>query len=176
MNNYSKCERRVVEFGTKEAKVSIDGYRLPCGEFRVGKSSASVVLGFAQNYLSGVPKRSPKQFKTLKAEGFTGVLKAIEVIDESNLPIKAETISLDDFEAFVFFAAMKGKKKAIAIQRAFVRTGLEDYFRLSFGQEQLTLKEKKERFYKTYAQAINWLEEDKSDWQLINQQELFLMN
>jgi hypothetical protein len=45
---------------------------------------------------------------------------------------------------------------------------------LAFGQEQLTLEEKRNRFYKAYAATIDWLLEDRQELRLIEDQELFL--
>lgn len=167
-----KAQRAAVRFCSS---VEVDGFLLPDGEFRVGKSSASLALGHHQDYLSRLPKKSEKQFKALLGEGYTNSPIPVEFNIERG-SVRSETISLDDFEAFMFFSALRGKKEAIAIQRAISRTGLEDWFRLSFGQEQLTLEEKRERFYKSYAATINWLEEDRQEWRVIEEQEAFILS
>lgn len=61
------------------------------------------------------------------------------------------------------YADRQGNNFATAILDAIVDVGLEDWFRLSFGIEQLTLEEKRDRFYKSYAETINWLEQDKAE-------------
>jgi len=85
-------------------------------------------------------------------------------------------LNLPDFRKLILFAASKGKPQAVALLNAILDTGLEDWFRLSFGQEQLTLEEKRDRFYKSYAATINWLEEDRQEWRVIEDQELFLLS
>jgi hypothetical protein len=167
-----RAERQSVEFCQG---VAVDGYRLPNGEFRVGKSSASLAVGFAKNYLTGLEKKSPKQLEALRGEGFTGLAVPVELDSINGGGTRAETLSLDDFTALVFFAAIKGKKQAIALQRALVRVGVEDWFRLAFGEDQLTLEQKRAQFYKAYAATINWLEEDRAEWNVIAEQEVFLL-
>ena len=126
-----------------------------------------------KNYLSEIATKSPKHLKALQLEGFTESRISVE-LDNTRGSTRSETLSLNDFTAFIFFAAAKGKKEAIAIQKAITRTGLEDWFRLSFNQQQLTLEEKREFFFKSYAATINWLEEDRNDWKAIETQEEFL--
>jgi len=167
-----KAQRKTIKFCPS---VDVEGFLLPDGEFRVGKSSASLALGYQKDYLSRLPKKSEKQFKALLGEGYADSPVSVEV-DIERGSVRSETISLNDFEAFIFFSAYRGKKEAIAIQRAITRTGLEDWFRLSFGQQQLTLEEKRDRFYKSYAATINWLEEDRKDWRVIEEQEMFLLS
>ena len=152
--------------------IEVDGFLLPDGEFRVGKKSASKTLGFQEDYLSRLPKKSVKQFKALLDEGYTDSPKTIEY-DFGRGATRSETISLDDFTSFIFFAAMRGKKEAIAIQKAITRVGIEDWFRLTFNIERQSLEEKRALFYQDYAKTINWLNEDQIDWKLIEEQELF---
>lgn len=154
-----KAQRATVKFCEG---VEVDGYLLPDGEFRVGKGSTSTALGFAKNYLSKLPSSAPKQLEALQATGFTGYCQSVE-IDNERGATRSDTLSLQDFRKLIIFAASKGKAPAIALLNAIVDVGLEDWFRLSFGIEQLTLEEKRDRFYKSYAKTINWLEQDKAE-------------
>ncbi|HEY9824854.1 MAG TPA: hypothetical protein V6D19_05360 [Stenomitos sp.] len=154
-----KAQRATVKFCEG---VEVEGYLLPDGEFRVGKVSASTALGFAKNYLSRLQSATPKQLEALQSAGFTGYSQSVE-IDNGRGSTRSETLSLQDFRKLAIFAASKDKPLALALLNAIVDVGLEDWFRLSFGIEQLTLEEKRDRFYKSYAESINWLEQDKAE-------------
>jgi len=146
------------------------------GEFRVGKAGASVAVGYAKNYLTEIEKKSPKQSKALQDTGFTGLEEFIELDHVRGGGTTASTLNLPDFRKLILFAASKGKPQAVALLNSILDTGLEDWFRLSFGQQQLTLEEKRDRFYKSYAATINWLEEDRKGWRVIEEQEMFLLS
>ena len=171
MTNIIRAERTSVKFCEG---VEVDGYRLPDGEFRVGKVGAAIAVGYAKNYLTEVEKKSPKQLKALQDTGFTGLERIIELDSIGGGGTSANTVSISDFRKLIIFAASKGKPQAVALLNAIVDVGLEDWFRLSFGQIQLTLEEKRDRFYKAYAATIDWLEEDREDLRMIEEQELFL--
>ena len=165
-----KATRATVKFAEG---IEVDGYMLPDGEFRVGKSSASLACGFNKDYLSRLTVKAPNQLKALRDEGYTDRPMTVEINNERGAT-RSETLSLDDFESVIFFAASKGKKEAIALQRALVKVGITDWFRLSFGIKELTLEEKRALFYKDYAKTIDWLSEDRKDFEVIKNQELFL--
>lgn len=175
MNNIIRAERATVKFCEG---VEVDGYRLPSGEFRVGKTSVATSLGYAENWtnrvINGVTSGKGKDAETLIQWGFNGVTSEIEVSGSARGTTKADTISLKDFRQLIRLAAKKGRPQAEALLDALLDVGLEDWFRLAFGQEQLTLEEKRDRFYKAYAATINWLAEDRREWSLIEEQELFL--
>ena len=48
-------------------------------------------------------------------------------------------ISLDDFNGLILYAASKGKKKALALNKALVDMSLRDFFRDAFGERLLTV-------------------------------------
>lgn len=173
MDNTTRAERSTIKFCEG---VEVDGYRMPNGDFRVGKVGASVAVGYAKNYLTEVEKKSPKQLKALRDAGFTGLEEFVELDHIRGGGTTASTLNLPDFRKLILFAASKGKPQAVALLNAILDTGLEDWFRLSFGQEQLTLEEKRERFYKSYAATINWLEEDRQEWRVIEEQEAFILS
>jgi hypothetical protein len=63
-----KAERQTVRFFDG---LEVDGYRLPDGEFRVGLTGASLVLGYAKNWLGRVLSRGGNAVKALRGYGFT---------------------------------------------------------------------------------------------------------
>lgn len=160
-----KAQRATVKFCED---IEIDGYLLPDGEFRVGKASIAKALGYSKDWvrrvISGVALDENKKAETITQSAFSGVALTVEVPSPTNVGwVKADTLCLKDFRQLVKLAAKRGKPKAEAILDAIIDTGLEDWFRLSFGIEQLTLEEKRDRFYKSYAETINWLEQDKAE-------------
>jgi hypothetical protein len=170
--NILRAERATVEFCPG---VSVDGYRLPSGEFRVGKTGAALAVGFARNYLTELEGKSPRQLKALQDKGYTGLAVPVELDGIKGGGTKADTLSLQDFRQLIKFAAKKEKPKAEALLDALLDVGLEDWFRLAFGEDQLTLEEKRARFYKAYAATLNWLEEDRREWLVIQEQEQFVL-
>ena len=156
----------------------IEFYRLPDGEKRIGKTSAAIVCGFKKNYFNRLQSDTPKQLEALQSRGFTGYSLPVIVAERSNGvrgASKSETLSLDDFRAFVKFAAFdQGKKPAIAIVDALFGLAIETVARQAFGEEALTLDELREHFCKHFAKSVNWLEEDKEDASAIDEHLLFL--
>lgn len=156
----------------------LEFYRLPSGEKRIGKTSAAVVCGFNKTYFNGLQSRSPKQLEALQRKGFDGC--SIPVLVErmskgGKGSAKAETLSLEDFRAFVRFAAFDANKKpAMAIADALMGIAVETIARQAFGEEALTLDEIRDAICKAYAKTVNWLEEDRDDARAIDQHLLFL--
>jgi len=175
MDNITRAERSTVKFCDG---VEVEGYRLPDGEFRVGKLSTALALGYGKDWvtrtINGVASGKGKDAETLAQWGFTGVASPVEVTGSARGTTISETISLKDFRQLIRLAAKRGKPQAEALLDALLDVGIEDWFRLAFGQEQLTLEEKRDKFYKAYAATINWLAEDRQDIRLIEEQELFL--
>lgn len=66
--------------------------------------------------------------------------------------------------------------QAIALQLAFTKMSINDFFRDAFGDDPLTIEQKRAELYRSYAATINWLEEDREDVRLIEEQELFLLS
>ncbi|MDJ0579038.1 hypothetical protein [Crocosphaera sp.] len=168
-----KAKRATVEFCPG---VTVDGYMLPNGEFRVGVTGASRAVGYSKQWLSQVHTRNGKTLKDLHLKGFTGSRSEVSVDrDGVSGSSKTSTISLSDFRELIKYAAIVGQKsQALGILDALLDIGIEDYFRLSFGVNQMTLEEKRAKFYQTYAATINWLEEDREDFNLIEAQQRFL--
>lgn len=140
------------------------------------ENGAAISIGYGKNYLTEVEEKSPKQFKALQDKGFTGLEKPVQLDSIRGGGTEAKTISLSDFKKLIIFAARKERPKAEALLDAIVDVSLEDYFRIAFGQQTLTLEEKRDKFFKAYSATIDWLTEDRSDWELIAEQERFLLS
>ena len=68
MNEVIRAERQTVTFFDG---LTVDGYRLPSGEFRVGITGASQTLGYGRNWLGRVLERGGNTVKALQGLGFT---------------------------------------------------------------------------------------------------------
>ncbi|MCU0570084.1 MAG: hypothetical protein MUF49_26360 [Oculatellaceae cyanobacterium Prado106] len=65
-----RAERATVTFFDG---LQVDGYRMPDGEFRVGITGVSEVLGYGRNWLGRVLERGGNTLKTLRGLGFTSI-------------------------------------------------------------------------------------------------------
>ena len=165
MNNPTiRAERATVEFFDG---LTIDGYRMPNGEFRVGLAGASRTLGYEREWLSDVVSmNSPRTVKALQGLGFTEKTKKVSAQSKQGNPYKDRTISLDDFNCCIIYAVQNKKKAAIALNKAFAKLALIDFFRDAFGEIPLTIQEKRRLFYEEYAKAISpggWMAMDRED-------------
>ncbi len=157
-----KAKRAIIQFCDNQ---TIEGYRMPNGEYRIGLSSASEALGYSKEWLGRNLKRNGNQIKALQDMGFSG---KIEKVATKSIKGQREsrTITLDDFKHLINYAANKGKKKAIALQSALMEIALSDFFRDAFKEAQLSVDEKRQLFYKAYAESLSfedWLEMDRQD-------------
>jgi hypothetical protein len=172
MNDITRIDRATVKFFDG---LEVDGYRMPNGDFRVGITGASQAIGFSKGWLSQVHSREGEALKALQGLGFTGSQQIGTVEREGKSgSSQINTISLDDFALLILYGAMKGKKQAIALQLSLTKMSINDFFREAFGERQLSVEEKRAEVYKKYASTINWLAEDRREWALIEEQELFL--
>lgn len=164
MEEIIRVERQTVRFFDG---LSVDGYRMPNGEFRVGLTGASLVVGYGKQWLSQVLSSRPKTLKALQGIGFTGSQIEVRVgREEKSGASSALTLSLDDFNTLILYAAFKGNKAALALQRSLTQVALNDFFRDAFGEPPLTIEEKRRLFYEAYAATIspeNWREMDRED-------------
>ncbi len=147
-------------------ELSIDGYKMPDGEYRIGLSSASKAIGYSENWVRRVLNKSGTTAKTLQELGFGG--NFLEVVRESNQgnSLTERTISLDDFKHLITYGVIKKKQKAIAFSTALTKIALTDFFRDAFGETQLNIDEKRKLFYQAYAESLSfedWLEMDRED-------------
>ena len=158
--------------------VFLEFYRLPNGEKRIGLTSAAVVCGHRKEYFNKLHSSAPKHLKALQGKGFEGCTKPV-MIERGSIgskgSSKSETLSLDDFRAFVRFSAFDLRKPpAMAIADAFMGVAVETIAKQAFGEEALTLAEIRAIVCKEYAKTLNWVEEDRDDAREIDQHLLFL--
>jgi len=142
--------------------LKVDGYRMPNGEFRVGLTGASDVLGYEKNWLGRVLNRGGSTLKALQGLGFTEEIQ--KVVTKSGRP--PETISLRDFNRLISYAVFDGKRAALALQLALTEIALNDFFRDAFHLASLSIAEKRQLFYETYAATIspeNWRQMDREE-------------
>jgi hypothetical protein len=158
-----RAERQTVTFFDG---LQVDGYRMPNGEFRVGVTGASIVLGYSENWLSRLLGRETgTSIKTLRGLGFTEETR--KVVSETNRGDReAQTINLRDFNRLISYAVFDGKRAALALQLALTEVALNDFFRDAFGEPPLSIDEKRQIFYESYAATIrpeDWRQMDRED-------------
>lgn len=173
-NNMSlakKAERATVQFFDG---LSIDGYMMPDGSFRVSMSGASVLLGFAPNWLSLTMSRGgATKTKALRGLGFSEQIEEVA----TNSSKAAKTISLKDFQRILLYGVQSGKPQAIALQMALSDMALGDFFRDAFGLRPLSIDEKRAKFYAAFAATLtrqDWLDWDRGDVRAIEDHSRFL--
>lgn len=158
-----RAERATVTFfeGLK-----VDGYRMPSGEFRVGITSASLVLGYPRNWLFRILNgESRNQLKALQGLGFTE--QTVKIVTETQRGDReAQTINLRDFNRLIAYAVFDGQRAALALQLALTEVALNDFFRDAFGEPPLSIDDKRQIFYETYAATISpeqWRQMDREE-------------
>ena len=142
--------------------LTVDGYRMPSGEFRVGVTGASEALGYGREWLGRVLSRGGNTLKALQGLGFTE--ETVKVATNSGRP--PETIGLRDFNRLISYAVFDGKRPALALQLALTEVALNDFFRDAFGEPPLSIKQKRDLFYEAYARTIspdNWRQMDREE-------------
>lgn len=158
--------------------IFLEFYRLPSGEKRIGLTSAAIVCGHRKSYFNGLHSSAPKHLKALQGKGFTGSTKPVTVASRGHGvrgASRAETLSLEDFRAFVRFSAFDlGKKPAMAIADAFMGIAIEAIAKQAFGEESLTLTEIRAIICDEYAKTVNWIDEDRADAYEIDEHLMFL--
>jgi hypothetical protein len=158
----SRAERKPVKFFDG---LEVDGYRMPSGEFRVGITTASIVAGFAENYLRRALSDGGTRLQPLLDAGFSGQT-VLQVRVTKTGDREERTIHLKDFIKLLRYADRQEKKSAGAILDALSELSLIDFFRDAFGESPSTIDEKRRIFYKTYAASISpeaWRQMDKED-------------
>ena len=158
-----RAERATVKFFDG---LEVEGFRMPSGEFRIGITGASLVLGYSSSWLyKALRGESQKRLEALQGLGFTE--KTLKIESETSRGVRpAETIGLRDFNRLISYAVFDRKKSALALQLALTEVALNDFFVDAFGEPPLTIDQKRELFYKAYAATIspeNWREMDRED-------------
>jgi hypothetical protein len=160
----TRAERSTVTFFDG---LTVDGYKMPNGEFRVGVTGASRVLGYADNWLFRILRgEGRKQLEALQGLGFTQETARI-VSETARGDREAQTISLRDFNRLISYAVFDGKRPALALQLALTEVALNDFFRDAFGERPLSIDEKRDLFYEAYARTIS-----PSDWRQMDREEI----
>lgn len=164
MNEPIKVQKAIVRFFNE---LTVEGYRMPDGSFRIGLKGASLLLGYGKQWLSrAVENQTPNTLKKLQVYGFTNeIINIVTESSQSNL-FDDRTISLKDFQRCIIYAIQANKDAAIAINLAFSEIALIDFFKDAFEEQPLTIDEKRELFYQTYASTIspeNWRDMDRQD-------------
>jgi len=159
-----RAERQTVTFFNG---LTVDGYRMPDGSFRVGVTGASEVLGYGREWLGRVLGRSGNTLKALRGLGFTEEIQKVATNSERG-GRPAETIGLRDFNRLISYATFDGKKAALALQLALTEVALNDFFRDAFGDSPLSIEEKRRLFYEAYAVTIS-----PEDWRQMDREEIF---
>jgi hypothetical protein len=158
-----RAERATVTFFDG---LTVDGYRMPNGEFRVGVTGASRVLGYPDNWLFRILSgESRKQLEALQGMGFTQETSRI-VSETARGDREAQTVNLRDFNRLISYAVFDGKRPALALQLALTEVALNDFFRDAFGEPPLSIDEKRNLFYESYARTIspeNWRQMDREE-------------
>lgn len=98
--------------------------------------------------------------------GFTGKIEKLPAQSNQGNLYDDRTISLEDFNCCIIFAVQRGKQAAIALNRAFTQLALIDFFRDAFGEQPLSIEEKRRLFYEAYAASISpemWREMDREE-------------
>ena len=159
-----KAQKQVVRFFDG---LEVEGYRMPSGEFRVGLASASRALGFDREWLSDAAGgKSPRTLKVLQGIGFSQQIEKVSAQSNQGNWLDDSTISLDDFNTCIIYGTKKDKPSALALNKAFTRLSLMDFFRDAFGEPPLSIEEKRRLFYEAYATSISpseWREMEMKD-------------
>jgi hypothetical protein len=174
MSLAKKAERATVRFFDG---LSIDGYMMPDGSFRVSMSGASVLLGFSKEWLGRAISRGGNSVKALQGLGFSGQIEKVATQSIRGGGSEAQTISLKDFQRILLYGVQSGKPQAIALQMALSDMALGDFFRDAFGLRPLSIDEKRVKFYQSFAATLtrqDWLDWDRGDVQVIEDHARFL--
>lgn len=173
MTDFSNLQKATVDLGLTQLEVVRDPSENNI--FFFTQSSASLALGFGRNWISEtVGKKNGRVAKTLQGFGFKPIGLSGRFERKGKGMVSANLITLDQFALLVLYGATKGKPEAIAIQLALTKMSLIDFCRDAFGQVQETIEQKRARFYADVAKTMNWLEMDKEDVALIEEQLIFV--
>lgn len=98
--------------------------------------------------------------------GFKGLQVDGVILGQTGLQ-KVKTISLDDFNILVVYAAGQGKKNAMALNLALSRTTLQNLFLIAFENRVMSVQETTKFFSDDFIKTIDWLGEDQKDAEAI---------
>lgn len=142
----------------------VEGYLFPDGTFRYGLEYVSLLLGYAENYLSQISKKSKKKLKALQCNGFTGYQIRAHISRSTGGAAYPQTLSFNDFCILVEHEASEVKNpKAIALLTASFREVLRSRTQEAFGLPQDTVERKIAFFQLAYEEREALLMEDRED-------------
>ena len=159
------------------AGIAITGYMLPDATFRYGLEYVSVLLGYAENYvsrltkkdepekrISQVTKSNRKKLKALQDKGFTGYQISVRVSRATGGSTKAKTLSFDDFAVFVEYEAVEVKNpRAIALLTTAFRELLRGRTQAAFGLPEDDLETKQAAFWESFQEREAIWAENRED-------------
>jgi hypothetical protein len=108
--------------------------------------------------------------------GYTGLPLDAELDPINGGGTKASTLSLSDWQRLKIYAAQQGKMKAVALLAYQSLSSDADLFTDAFSLRRMTVEEKRALYFSDLAKTIDWQHEDRSDWELIAEQERFLLS
>ena len=114
--------------------------------------------------------------KALQGIGFTGFSEEIDLDAINGGGTKATTISLSDWQRLKIYAAQQGKMKAVALLAYQSLSSDADLFTDAFALPRWTVEQKRAMYCAELAKNINWLEEDRQEWRVIEEQEAFILS
>lgn len=144
--------------------LTVEGYLFPDGTFRYALEYVSLLLGYAENYLSQISKKSKKKLKVLQSIGFTGYQIKAHVSRSTGGASYPQTLSFDDFCILVEYEASEVRNpKAIALLTASFREILRSRTQEAFGLPQDSFEKKVAFFQLAYEEQEALLMEDRED-------------
>jgi hypothetical protein len=110
-------------------ETTLDVYRLPSGEKRIGLENTGIALGYSTKVFFQRTKRQSKTLKELQSMGFTNEQVWVEIInqeDNQKLMPSARTLGIPDFTKLISYEAIvKRNMKAVILLAAFAEVGIE---------------------------------------------------
>jgi len=144
--------------------LAVEGYLFPDGTFRYGLEYLSLLLGYAENYLSQISKKSKKKLSALQGIGFTGYQIKAHVSRLTGGASYPQTLSFDDFCILVEYEATEVRNpKAIALLTAAFREVLRSRTQEAFGLHQDSFQKKIAFFQLAYEEREAVLMDDRED-------------
>jgi hypothetical protein len=94
--------------------ISVDCYQYPNGTKRIGITGASLAIGYNRTWLGKIINEKASVFCLLQKMGFTGIITKTQCLNTRGASV-VFTLSQDDFDVLIRYAAIKGKPNAMAI-------------------------------------------------------------
>ena len=134
--------------------LEVESYLLPDGEIRIDLSSTSVALGYSGNWLTKLINRKGKAYRALTGKGFKGEKREVKITRSGKGSTIAYTITFDDFQTVVEYTAKENNPIAIAYLSASSRRSGMDDLREAWGQERLSIEERRQLYCQELAKAF----------------------